>query len=279
MVLPPVLRTGLLLALMNCACLHALADDRFGCATPVRLALSPNPAFHRDGKGLDADIVAELARRSGCSFELSARTGAQVWEGVQAGEVDMVSNIATTAERRRLTYFVPYLYVRERLIVPLDLGSDVHSLDEFLALPGTRIGVVAGYRHGPYLDGMLRIFGSTGRLREYPDERASVSALANGEVDGLIGHALGLGSLLRDPSLHRRFRAIDMARGPGVARGLMLARARFTAAQSAQWLRLFEDMRMDGTLARIYLGNAPLDVAVALLDNGYRPLSDTQGGK
>lgn len=277
MLVHPASRLGLVLALTTGLCLSAAAVDRFGCAAPIRLAFYPNPVFYRDGKGLDADLVAELARRSGCRFELSVRPRAQIWQALQNGELDMATGGVATAERRRFVYFVPYLYLRERLIVPLDLAPDLHGLDDFQALPGKRLGVTAGFRHGAYLDALLRMLGSAGRLREYPDERATFDALAAGEVDGLLGHELGLSSLLRDPAMRHRFRAIDASRYPGVARGIVLTHSRFSAAQASEWQRLLEDLRLDGGLARIFLGNAPLDVAAAMLDNGYRPISTDQG--
>ncbi|ANI13749.1 hypothetical protein A9C11_07000 [Pseudomonas citronellolis] len=279
MVVHPVLRTGLVFAVLACAGPPAAADDLYGCAQPVRLAFYRNQVFYHDGKGLDADLVAELARRTGCAFEVSVRPRAQIWTALQRGELDMATSAVATVEQRRYAYFVPYLRLRERLIVPLDLSADLHSLDDFHALPGVRLGAVAGYNHGPYLDAMLRILRSEGRVREYVDETACFNALLGGEVDGLIGHELSLAGLLHEPALRHRFRGIDVARGPGVPRSLVLARGRFSAAQSAQWQRLFEDLRLDGSLVRIFLRNAPLDVAAALLDNGYRPTPDGQGGQ
>lgn len=278
MVVHFLLRSGLALTALFCACL-AVAGDRFGCAAPIRLAYSPNPIFYHEGKGLDADLLAELGRRSGCRFEVKVIPRAQIWTALQRGELDMATSAVATVERRRLAFFVPYLNLRERLIVPLDMSLDLSSLDDFVAQPGKRLGVIAGYHHGAYLDAMLRIMASQGRVREYADERSNFVALLNGEVDGLIGHSLGLYGLLRDPRMRYRFRVIELNHEPGVARGLVLARGHFSPAQSAEWLRLLEDMRLDGKLARIYLGNAPLDVAAALLDNGYRPVPGGHGGK
>lgn len=279
MVVHPALRLGLLLPLVTSACLCAAAEDRFGCAAPLRLAFYRNQVFYRDGHGIDPDLIAELARRSGCRFELSVRPRAEIWLALQHGELDMATSGIATDERRHFAYFVPYLYLRNKLIVPIELGGDVRRFDDFQALPGARLGVIASYRHGPYLDAMVRILRSQGRVREYADDASRFNALLNGEVDGLIGHELNLSGAITDPSLRRRFRVVDVSPGPAIAHGLVLARGHFTAAQSAEWLRLLEDMREDGSLARIYLGNAPLDVAAALLDNGYRSASGQQGGQ
>ncbi|MDF3933557.1 substrate-binding periplasmic protein [Pseudomonas citronellolis] len=277
MAVHPAFRTWPAVAVAACLCLPAAADDRYGCAQPLRLAFYRNQVFYRDGQGLDADLVAELERRSGCRFDVSVQPRAAIWSALRRGELDLATSGVATVERRRYAYFVPYLYLRERLIVPLDLASDLRGLDDFHGLPGVRLGAIAGYDHGPYLDAMLRILRSEGRVREYPDEASCFSALLNGQVEGLIGHELSLAGLLRDPALRHRFRVIDVGRGPGVPRGLMLARGHFSAAQAAQWQRLLEDLRLDGTLVRIYLRNAPLDVAAALLDNGYRPIPGEQG--
>lgn len=269
MVLFPVLRIGLLCALMNCASLYAAAEDRYGCATPVRLAFYPHPILYEDGKGMDVDVATELARRSGCRFEVSVRPRAQIWQDIESGEVDLTMSGVASPDRLRLAYFIPYLYLRERLIVPLEQSMDLHDLNDFRARPGVRLGVISGYRHGTYLDAILRIMAADGQLREYPDERGSFAALQKGEVNGLIGHALVLSTVLGDPAMRHRFRVIEL-NAPGVARGLVLSRRHFSAAQSAEWLRLLEDLRLDGGLSRILLRNAPLDIAASLLDNGYR---------
>lgn len=276
MAVSPLLRCGLAFALAACLCEPGVADDRFGCAQPLRLAFYRNELFYRDGHGIDPDLIAELARRSGCRFDTSVRSRADIWLALQRGELDVATSGVATDERRRYAFFVPYLYLRNKLIVPIELAPDLRSLDDFQRLPGARLGVIAGYDLGPFYDGMLKILRGQGRVLDYPDDAARFKALLDGQVEGAIGHELNLVGTVADAAQRRRFRVVDVAPGPGVGHGLVLARGHFSAAQSAAWQRLIEDLRLDGGLARIMLRNAPLDVAAGLTDSGYRFASEAK---
>lgn len=277
MALHPSLRTLLVLAPAVWLCAVAMAEDRLGCDTPIRLAFYRNVVFYHDGSGIDPDLVAELARRTGCQFEISVRPRSDIWTALQSGDLDMATSGIATAERRGFAYFIPYLYLRNRLILPSYLGNDLNSLEAFHDMPGARIGVIASYRHGPYIDAMLRILRAEGRVREYRDDAARFSALLNGEVEGVIGHELNLQGSVLDPQQRRKFRIIDVSPGPAIPHGLVLARKRFTPAQSAQWQRQIDALWLDGGLAKIMYGNAPAPQAVELLDSGYRYGSTDRG--
>lgn len=258
-------------------CAEAMAEDRLGCNQPIRLAFYRNPLVYHDGGGIDQDVVTELARRTGCRFELSVQPRAETWKALQSGDLDMATSGISTAERRAIAYFIPYLYLRNKLILPRDLGDDLNSLEAFHDMPGARIGVIAGYRHGPYIDAMLRMLRTEGRVREYLDDAARFSALINGEVEGVIGHEMNLRSVILDPQQRSHFRVVDVSPGPALGLGLVLGRKSFTAAQSAQWQREIDAMWLDGGLLKIMNRNAPAPLAVEFLDSGYRYGSTDRG--
>jgi len=254
-----------------------MAEDRLGCEQPIRLAFYRNPLVFHDGGGIDPDVVAELARRTGCRFELSVMPRADIWKALQSGDLDMATSGIASAERRAIAYFIPYLYLRNKLILPRYLGDDLGSLEAFHDMPGARVGVIAGYRHGAYIDTMLRMLRSEGRVREYRDDAARFSALLNGEVEGVIGHEMNLRSAILDPQQRNKFRVIDVTPGPAVGLGLVLGRKRFTSAQSAQWQREIDAMWLDGGLLKIMNHNAPAQLAAEFLDSGYRYGSTDRG--
>jgi polar amino acid transport system substrate-binding protein len=258
-------------------CAEAMAEDRLGCDAPIRLAFYLNPLVYRDGAGIDQDVVEELARRTGCRFELSVKPRAQIWKELQSGDLDMATSGISTAERRAIAYFIPYLYLRNKLILPRDLGDDLDTLEAFHDMPGARIGIIAGYRHGAYIDTMVRMLRSEGRVREYPDDATRFSALLNGEVEGVIGHDMNLLTAVLDPQQRRNFRVIDVAPGPAVALGLVLGRKHFTPAQSARWQGVIDALWLDGGLQKIMRHNAPAPLAAEFLDSGYRLGSTDRG--
>jgi len=258
-------------------CAEAVAAESLGCETPIRLAFYRNPLVYHDGGGIDQDVVAELARRTGCQFELSVMPRAEIWKALESGELDMATSGISTPERRAIAYFIPYLYLRNKLILPDYLGDELKSLEDFHDMPGARIGVIAGYRHGAYIDTLLRMLRSEGRVREYSDDTARFSALLHGEVEAVIGHEMNLRSAVIDRQQRSHFRVIDVMPGPAIGLGLVLGRKHFTPAQSAQWQREIDAMWVDGGLLKIMSQNAPQPLAAEFLDSGYRLGSTDKG--
>lgn len=255
----------------------AMAEDRYGCETPIRVAYTRNLVFFHDDGGIDPDLIAELARRTGCRFEASVRPRDEIWRKLESGELDMGTSGVATLRRRAFTYLLPYTYLRNKLIVPSELGSDMRTLDDFHDMPGARIGVIAGYRHGPYIDAMLRILRGEGRVVEFRDDTTRFTALLNGDVEGVIGHELNLSGAISDRRQRARFRVVDVMSGPATPHNLVLSRKHFTPAQSAEWLRLMETLWLDGTLVRIVQKNTSPALAAELLDSGYRYGSTDRG--
>ncbi|MBM7060366.1 transporter substrate-binding domain-containing protein [Pseudomonas sp. UL073] len=269
---PPLRRWHWLLVPLLGSLLAAVQADEvahgYGCDRPIRLALYENRVFYHDAQGIDPDLVAELRRRSGCAFEVSVMPRSDIWRALQAGTLDMATSGIATPERERFAYFVPYLYLRNKLIVPASLAPQLVSMSDFVQMPGARLGIIASYRHGPFMDSSVRILRLAGRVSEYPDEATRFRALASGEVSALIGHDLNLDGAV--PAAERlNYRLVDVAPGPAIPHGLVLARAHFSAPQAAQWLRLIEAMRLDGRLAGIMRANAPQPAADELLNSGY----------
>ncbi|MDU4249490.1 MULTISPECIES: substrate-binding periplasmic protein [Pseudomonas] len=268
--------TSLVLAPAAWLCAAAMAEDRYGCEQPITVAYTRNVVFFHDDVGIDPDLIAELGKRTGCQFETSIRARDEIWSQLQSGGLQMGTSGVATPQRRTYTYLLPYLYLRNKLIVRDDLG-ETDSLEAFHDMPGARIGVIAGYRHGAFIDGMLRILRAEGRVVEYTDDATRFSALLNGDVEGVIGHEMNLEGAVSDRRQRQRFHVVDVIPGPATPHNLMLSRKRFTPAQSAEWLRLMETLWLDGTLARIMRKNAPPPVAEGLLDSGYRYSSTDRG--
>lgn len=268
--------TSLVLAPAAWLCAAAMAEDRYGCEQPITVAYTRNVVFFHDDVGIDPDLIAELGKRTGCQFETSIRARDEIWSQLQSGGLQMGTSGVATPQRRTYTYLLPYLYLRNKLIVRDDLG-ETDSLEAFHDMPGARIGVIAGYRHGAFIDGMLRILRAEGRVVEYTDDATRFSALLNGDVEGVIGHEMNLEGAVSDRRQRQRFHVVDVIPGPATPHNLMLSRKRFTPAQSAEWLRLMEALWLDGTLARIMRKNAPPPVAEGLLDSGYRYSSTDRG--
>jgi polar amino acid transport system substrate-binding protein len=98
------------------------------------------------------------------------RSRADIWLALQRGELDVATSGVATDERRRYAFFVPYLYLRNKLIVPIELAPDLRSLDDFQRLPGARLGD-RRLRPRSLHDGMLKILRGQGRVPITPTMR------------------------------------------------------------------------------------------------------------
>lgn len=250
----------------------AQADEpaqRYGCVKPIRLALLSNAIVYRDGKGFDPDMIAELQRRTGCTFEARLMPRAVTWDGLADGSLDMVTNGVPNDQRRQQAFFIPTLFYRNKLIVPAALAPQIARFSDFQKIPGAQFGTVRGYWNGPYFEGTVRMLYSQGRVREYPNDSARFAALRSGEVSALIAHDINLNQMLpADEQLN--YRVLDLNPGPSLAVGLLLSRRTFTAPQASEWLRLLETMRLDGSLAALVRTHMPAHLVEEFLRSGYR---------
>ncbi len=243
--------------------------QRYGCEHPIRLAWIPNAIVYRDGRGFDPDLVAELQRRSGCRIEAQAVPREEVWIRLADGRLDLLPSGLANAERLGFSFFVPTLYYRIKLIVRADLAPKINSFPDFQNLPDVRLGVVRGYWRGPYYENGVRTLDSLGRVSSYATDAERFDALLRDEVQAVIAHDINLEQAVA-PDRRLEFRVLDLNPGPSLVAGLMLSRRNFSAAQAAEWLRLMESMRLDGSLAQLVRSNMPVHLEQEFLNSGYR---------
>lgn len=262
------------------ATLPAFAGDpeqRYGCERPIRLAWLLNSLVYRDGEGFDPSLVAELQRRTGCSFEGALVKREEVWPRLADGSLDMLPSAIPNKERLRISYFVPTIYYRNKLIVRADLAPKINNFSDVQKQPGVVLGTIPGYWLGSYYEGGTRMLAGLGRVRAYPNEIERFAALRRNEVQAVISHEVNLEQ--RVPAEERLgFRVLDSNPGPSFAAGLMLSRRTFSAAQAAEWLRVIEGIRLDGSLAQLVRTNMPAHLENEFLNSGYRYDVSKRGG-
>ncbi|MCX8027331.1 MAG: transporter substrate-binding domain-containing protein [Thermodesulfovibrionales bacterium] len=57
---------------------------------PIKLAFYEYGYFYYDdGKGIDRDIVDDIAKLSGCKFQIEVMTRARIWAELKKGSLDM----------------------------------------------------------------------------------------------------------------------------------------------------------------------------------------------
>ncbi len=249
----------------------AWADDaarRYGCEQPIRLAWLENLLVYQDGKGFDPDLVSELERRSGCQVEAVTMSRAEAWQAMADGRIDLLTNVIPSAERLRMGYFIPTLYYRNKVIIRADIGQEVESFDELLHRSELLFGAVRGIQTGAFYDAGLRLLRQQGQVRDYRGEGERFAALLNGEVGAVVAHEVSLER--RVPESRRlEFLVLDLSPAPSIQVGLLFSRARFSAADAGEWLRMLETMRLDGTLSALVVTHMPTHLTDEFLKSGY----------
>ena len=80
-------------------------------------------SLHADGRwrGIDTDIVEELARRSGCQLALVLESRVRIWAMLESGQLDMTVSGIATPERQAYANFIPYLASRNYILLSKDV--------------------------------------------------------------------------------------------------------------------------------------------------------------
>jgi len=240
---------------------ETLAD--YGCEEPIHLAFYEFGPFYHDGIGIDRDVVDELAARTGCRIETTTEPRAQIWQELEANTLDMSTGGIRTDARARFAYFIPYFGLKNAVVAGRDIAPQIHSFDDILENPNWRIGVVEGYLHGPYFDYRLSVAGA--RVIRYPDQNAIYRALQDGEVQVIVSPAFNYEYFFPSEVQRRDFALIDVSPAPPISEDMLFNKRRFTPAQIGAWSRLFEQMRLDGTLERIFRRQVSPEMARILM--------------
>jgi polar amino acid transport system substrate-binding protein len=224
------------------------------CPQPLKVALYDIGVFYRpdSGKGIDQDVVAELARRTQCRFHTEFNSRVRIWQMLRNASLDLsVSGIATE-ERRGFADFVPYYRARNELVVLASTPIPA-SPEAFLAEGKFKLGVVKSYVHGPGWEEWVAALRAQGRVVELADTAELFRALDHGRVQAIpawrpLAVAMGFHYGMRHPLVRLRW----FADHPDVAYCLVLSKARLSPALRQHIAEQVEAMRRDGFLDSVY---------------------------
>ena len=243
--------------LLLCASLlatGALADTSAPCHKPLRVALFEFGVLYnkQSNDGVDARLLKELSRRSGCTLDLAVLPRQRIWAELEAGSVDVATAVLPTPEREQLGYLVPYLRSRNLFLMRADKGRGIAKLSGFTGQPALRLGVVRGFRHEPDYDALIAQLRAQGRVVEAADVGENLRNLAKGAVDGVISQPLVYRAYLRQLGLADKLVVRDWIPKDQFAIGAMLfSKKAFTAQEAQRWAELIDQLRNDGTLLKI----------------------------
>jgi polar amino acid transport system substrate-binding protein len=221
--------------------------------------------------GIDQDVVNELARRNGCRFFPLTESRVRIWAMLQSGALDMTVSGIATAERQKYARFVPYMATRNYLLLPKGLAGKVRGLDDFLAEPGYKIGVVKSFKHGPTYDAWLDKLRAQGRVYDVAEYTALIKLLKIGRVQAALSLATSWGPLFKNPEFSDAFRAMDWAPRDTVVGALVLSRKNVPPDTVELFDKTIREMRADGTLKAIFERHVGTELAAGMLNYPSEP--------
>lgn len=253
-----------LFGLLACLVLYsAQAAPLCPAKQPIQFAHHNFGHFYADHSGIDADLVAEMAKRSGCSLSETLKPRSRIWRELEEGALEMAGNGIETAERNQFAAFIPYMAVRAKLLY---LGNDAApaTVEELLQQP-VRVGIVRSFKHGEPYDTALEQLRQQGKVVEARDMQQLFEWLQKGRINVAITHPVVYQRYLSMLQLDK-LQIVDLAtQQPTLKIGIVLSRKRFSPEQIDGWRKLLQSMRDDGTLRNIYAQHIGADNADAAL--------------
>ncbi|WP_181918943.1 hybrid sensor histidine kinase/response regulator [Wenzhouxiangella sediminis] len=134
-------------------------------------------------QGIFIDLVEAIAEREGWQLEYVPGTWQQGLDRLTTGSIDLMPDVALTAERAGLFAFheEPALSSWHQVYAPV--GSAIRSI---LDLDRKRVAVLEGSIQQSQLDNMVSGFGITLDTMPYPDFAAAFEAVRAGRADAVI---------------------------------------------------------------------------------------------
>jgi len=218
-----------------------------------------------DGRwhGIDADVIAELARRTGCRLTSSLDSRVRIWTMMEAGKLDITVSGIATPEREAFAHFIPYFASRNYVLLSKDVDTRVQSLDALAADPQYKVGAVKSFKHGPTLDAWLATLRTQGRVYDAVDFPALMRLATTGRVHAIIALQTSWVPLRADATA-AGFRIMDWAQNDQVIGCLVVSRKRVPQATVDLLARTIAAMRQDGTLEAIFARHMGAELAAPM---------------
>ena len=242
---------GLLFAAGLCLAVPAMSQETKKATTTLDVAFYEAGYLYSGGKGIDKDVVEEIARRAGYSFKYVEQPRIRIWATLEDGTLPMSVSGLQTPARDKFAYFIPYIVQKNKALV---LGDKKINAEAFAADKSSKIAVVRGFKHGDFFDRIVERVRTNGGVFEVPTIHNLFLMLQSGErVSMIISQPALYAKELKDLGMESKVSIQDLdADGKGFNLGLILSKAHFSAADVAKMQGVVNDMKKDGTLAAIF---------------------------
>ena len=245
----------------------ASAAEKPLCQSPIKFAYSDFNFFYSNKTGIDAEVVSELAKRTGCSFDAVEMPRARIWSELAGGNLDMSGSGIRTSERDAFAWFGYYVTMKNYAVFRPSVAP-ITKVEDILNNNAIVIGVVRGFQHGAAIDALIAKVKSQApaRIEEEKDQEVLFKLLQANRVQVVFAQPPAY-------SFHFKKLGITDAQTLDVApaektvdHGLIMSKKRFNEAEAKKWQDVIAEMRADGTMKKIlekYLSPSDADRLLA----------------
>jgi polar amino acid transport system substrate-binding protein len=235
------------------------AHARPACERPLSLGLHEHGLLYsaQTGQGIDRDIADEMARRSGCRFNVAVMQRARIWQLIEGGALDFSLSGISNEARERFAAFAWYDSNKYYLLVRRDAG--VRTVDDFAGQSALRLGVIRSFRYGPSANRMVDALDGARRVSYATSLEPLYQLLLDGGIQAMIIEPFDYPAV-EAGRLHEQTQIVEFDDAP-VPHGLIMSRKSLPASELESWRALIDEMRADGTIRRIFEKYFPADLA------------------
>ncbi|WP_061301617.1 substrate-binding periplasmic protein [Janthinobacterium agaricidamnosum] len=228
----------------------------FNCPAVTRVGISDlGFSSYRDGasfRGASVDVVNELARRTGCKFELRWFPRGRMFTEFDNGHIDMVMGAAQTAERDRNGNFIPYCYAQFELVLSKNAAAPFRSLKDFVDRSHARLNIPRGISHLNAVQVQLDRLERAGRLEWVNDFDVVFKKIAAGRAEGTLAPPILYTWYVAPAGKGDAISALQVPESPRRLVGLYLSKQNISAEVHQAYTAAMRSTIADGSISRIY---------------------------
>lgn len=240
----------LLLILLVLLSQAAPAADKPACTRPMSLALHDHGLLFssQTGEGIDKDFADELARRSGCKFNISVMPRARIWQLIESGGLDFSLSGITNETRARFAGFAWYFSNKYYLLVRQDTW--VKTIGDFERNPALKLGAIRGFRYNPSANQLVDKLDADQRVSFANSLDPLYRVLLDANIQAMVIEPFDYPTI--EQAAIRAQTTILEFDDPPVPHGLIMSKKALPPEQQQAWRDLVNGMRADGTVRRIF---------------------------
>ncbi len=200
-------------------------------------------------RGLDIELVQEMASQAGCSLSFSQKDWAGLLADLRDGKVSILAGASRIAERESYALFSKP-YRKESFALYVRAGEadnwQAETLAELVAPPvNMRIGITDGYLYGVDVDKLLDDANLGKKFTSAPFSEAHAANLMEKRIDGMLEDPFVATAMIRRKALSDFIIRTGMQIDTGEV-ALMFSKASVSSDTVAAFDAALEAMRKDG---------------------------------